>query len=147
MREGVVERRARGEAVEHDGEHKDAKRRVLGGDEREAEHGGREARQADDGGRPKSAVAADVQPADDEAAGAEADVGGDEDGARDSRGVAADGEDEDGGVVEQGPADGHEEELGGAGEQDAPGGEDRDWDDGVCDDFEFDHDEEKEGNG
>lgn len=91
------------------------------------------------------AGAADVKPADEEAAKGEGDVAGDEDGARGGGGAAADGEHEDGGVEDDAHAAGEEAELGEAGEEDAARGEDGEGDDWVGGEVELDGDEGEEG--
>lgn len=86
--------------------------------------GGVEAQDGDEQREVVRSGAADVKPADEEAAEGEGDVAGDEDGAGGGGGAAADGEHEDWRVEDDAHAAGQEAELGEAGEEDAAGGED-----------------------
>ncbi|RFU72816.1 hypothetical protein TARUN_9439 [Trichoderma arundinaceum] len=143
--EGVVERDARGDAVEDDGGDEGV---GLGGRARYGGQGVDRAVDAQDGQELREVVracAADVRPPDDEAAEGEADVCGDEDGAGGGWGGAADGEHEDGGVEEDAPAGGEEAELGEAGEEDAAGGEHGEGDDGLGGEAVLGGDEGDEG--
>lgn len=143
--ERIVDDYARDEAAEADGGDEDVGRgrraRQLG----QRVKGCVEAQDGDEQREVVGAGAADVEPADEEAAEGEGDVAGDEDGSRGGGGAAADGEHEDGRVEDDAHAAGEEAELGEAGEEDAAGGEDGEGDDWAGGEGEFDGDEGEEG--
>lgn len=90
--------------------------------------------EAHDGHKQRDVIrprAANVQPADEQAAERERDVAGDEDGARSGGGAAIHGEHEDWRVEDDAHAAGEEAQLGEAREEDAARGEDGEGDDGV----------------
>ncbi|KAJ6789404.1 hypothetical protein PWT90_03634 [Aphanocladium album] len=147
VREAVVERGARRQAVEEDDRHKERHRRRRRRHQAHEEQAEPEDGRHDDGRQPKGARAPNVQRADQESAHAEARVGRDQHGAGAGRRGAPHGEHEDGRVEEQRPPRRHEPELRQARQQHAARRQDGKRDDGVRGHAVLDEEEGGQGNG